>query len=245
MKLIVPLIFIFFSHLGYAFQIESITDFDASGDIVKNLKFNCRANEIFCQNLCENKTECTIAETICQDCMSPKEQVVYSAFNEITTYLKTDLMGLSDTLITHFFKTRKFISLTHNSFLNYFNPEEQESIQKTFNSLCRIKSPQKSLLLAVVNENKSIQAIIGAACTDQTGNTVILPMINNPNFTAQPSNFWQNLAREVKEDPMQNLRLKLSFNLSESFSKDGETASYRPTDEELISLRMRIALKKK
>lgn len=234
-------------NLAQAFNIESLTDFNAQGDIIKNLTITCEKDDTFCISLCEAKDQCVIPETICQDCMSPKEQVVYSAFNEITTYLNTELSGISNQLVIYFFKNRQFMSITHNSFLNYFNPEEQSEVQKSFNQLCRIKSPRQSFLIATINPNKGIEAIVGIACTDAFGKTSIFPMINNPNFTGTQSNFWQNLAQQARNNHQFSdrvLRLKMDTELRSYQAADSSGQNKGPSDEELIRKRIEYARQK-
>lgn len=244
MKMTIPILMLIFCNIAQAFLIESVTDFNAQGDVIKNLTFTCEKNEIFCKSLCEVKAHCVIPETICQDCMSPKEQVVYSAFNEITTYLNTELSGISDPLMIYFLKNRKFMSITHNSFLNYFNPEEQSEVQKSFNQLCHIKNPQQSFLIASINQNKGIEAIVGIACTDAFGKTSIFPMINNPNFSGQQSNYWQNLAQQARVNIQYDdrvLKLKMDVELR-SYKGAVELAPKQgPNDEELILKRIEYA----
>ncbi len=214
MKTLITIILLALTVQTFALDMKSKIAVDATGEIQKYLEVNCGSNEKnFCHQLCSDSTSCRIPENLCQDCVTQKSQMMYSIFTDINTIFKSDIMFVENQQLLTFLKSKKFISIPHDLFINMFTPEKKEALKNEFEKLCQIRV-QSATLLATVNEDNQADQLVGVICQDAMG-SVVLPISLNPAFANQQPNFWENLNAQIGQTT-DGLKLKLTTELSVS-----------------------------
>ncbi|MFZ3231050.1 MAG: hypothetical protein WA160_12660 [Pseudobdellovibrio sp.] len=197
---------------GYQFRSQITTS--PSDEIVKRLILTCKAEETICQEICSIRKGCILNETLCEDCATQQSQVLHTLFTDITSVFRTDVMFVDNKLIAEFFKRKKFMTISYDSFLNYFNPEKKSEIKATFESLCYVPV-NDATILTVISDTNNLEEVIGMICHDTDRNAVILPIEMNLNFSNKNLDFWQKLNVE-SGFPIKGIDLKVSAKINSS-----------------------------
>lgn len=190
-----------------AFSFSSQISVSAAGELTKTLNLQCSPKDTLCLKTCDNAYLCQIPETFCEDCATASSAILHTVFTDLTRVFKSELIAIDQNQISQFLKTQKFMTLSHDSFLNLFTPENKQEIKAQFESLCYTKNVQTSLLLTTLNEQNQIDQLVGIICQDQKGQSVILPMQFNPLFSKKRIEYW-SLPTEAP------LKLKFSDDVS-------------------------------
>lgn len=206
-NLFITLALMLFSFSTHAFIFSSQMTVNSLGELSKTLNIQCSSHDNFCYQTCGNKSQCVITETFCEDCATASSAILHTVFTDLSRVFKSELTTVDQIHLSQFFQTKKFMTLSHDSFLNLFTPEKKIEIKREFESLCYIQNIQSVLLITTLNEQNQIDQLVGAICQDQKGQSVVLPMQYNPLFSNKRIYFWP------ENDDMQ-LNLKRSEKLS-------------------------------
>ena len=194
MKKYILLLSMFVVHHAFGMSFQSISEFNSNNEFQKSLKVNCDVNNyMFCEHLCNNKAMCVIAEPLCQDCVTIKNQSLYSAYLDGQSIFEVDQdIPVTKNLLIEFLKNEKFISLTFDSVLNILNPEKKEQIKVEFNKLCGPNSRNSVLFASLNQETKSIDRITGIMCQNRK-DVKFKPVKVNSNFSKEPNLYWNSV----------------------------------------------------
>jgi len=206
-KLLMAFSLIFLSLQAIAFSASSKITVSSIGELLKTLSLECSPRDSICQQTCGNPNNCQIPETICEDCATESSALLHTIFTDLPRVFKSEFLAVDQTQVSQFFKTKKFMTLSHDSFLNLFTPEKKNEIKAQFESLCYIQNVGSALLLTTLNEQNQIDQLVGVICRDQKGQSAVLPMQYNPMFSNKRIYFWSTT-------PDDDLQLKASDRLS-------------------------------
>ena len=181
--------------MGIAFQshavmLKSELKMDAEHELQKVLMVQCVAGETFCQELCNEKSLCSIPETICEDCASQSSPLVKMLFTGINSIFKNDSGAIATRQLSAFLKTQKFMTISHDSMLNNTNPEDKEKIKIQFEQLCNGIQTQTPLLISTLNERNHVEQIVGILCQDSTGELHSFALRMNPLYSDKSVRYW-------------------------------------------------------
>jgi hypothetical protein len=175
-----------------AFSLSSQIAVNTSGELTKTLNLQCESRDILCEETCGHPSLCQIPETFCEDCATASSAILHTVFTDIDKVFKSEFAAIDQAQFSQFFKTKKFLTLAHDSFLNLFTPEKKLEIKAQFESLCYIQNVRSSMLLTTLTEENQVDQLVGVICQDQKGQSVILPIQFNPLFSNKGINFWSN-----------------------------------------------------
>lgn len=212
-----------------AIEIKSKIALLTSNEVQKFLEVRCdQKNSGFCENLCANAASCEIPEIICEECVSQKSQMMYTVFNGVESIFKANIMNVEEAQLLNFLKTKKFMSIPHDTFLNMFTPQKKEQLKKEFEKLCLI-NVQSAVLLATIDEKNQADELVGVICQDTMG-SVVLPVEMNANFSQQQAqNFWNKLNTEIGIRA-EGLKLKMSEDIQLERHTTTETFAMKASD---------------
>ncbi|MBC7464986.1 MAG: hypothetical protein H7256_03250 [Bdellovibrio sp.] len=199
MKHLIALIFVFSSLPAFSYQLRSQIAINQSNELDKRLIMTCLNGETVCQDTCNIANGCILQETICEDCASAKSQLLRTMVTDIKSIFKTDPMFVESVLVSKFFREKKFMTISYDTFLNFFTPEKKDQIKADFESLCYV-DVDSAMMLVTLDEKNQMEDLVGTICHDRLGYSSILPMELHPNFSNKTLDFWKNLGVGVKLD---------------------------------------------
>lgn len=181
---------IFLSLQAIAFSASSNIKIGPNGELLKTLSLECSPRDSLCDQTCGNPNQCQIPETICEDCATESSALLHTIFTDLPRVFTSEFSSVDQSQVSQFLKTKKFMTLSDDSFLNLFTPEKRSEIKTQFESLCYIQKISSALLLTTLNEQNQIDQLVGVICEDQKGQSVVLPMQFNPLFSNKRIYFW-------------------------------------------------------
>ena len=204
MKNLIVLLTVFTSLNAFSsYQIRSQLATIENNEIEKRLILTCSAEETICQQTCNIQKGCILKEVICEDCATQQSQLLHTVLTDVKSKFSTDAKFVNNDYVADFFKSKKFMTVSYDSFLNYFTPEKKEELKKTYESLC-YATADGAMMLLTINDNNQLEDLVGTICHYSNGRSLVLPIELNSDFSNKSINYWDRL------DP---LKLRFDFEL--------------------------------
>ncbi len=175
---------------GYSFTFSSKIAVDRNGELKKTLTIECTAQDSLCQQTCEYSSRCEVSETICEDCATSSSAVLRTVFTELPQIYKSELLPIDQKQISQFLKSQRFMTISDDSFLNLFTPENKQELKSQFMHLCFVRNIQSVVLITTIDQQNHIDQLVGVLCQDELGQSVLLPTQYNSLFTDKKINYW-------------------------------------------------------
>lgn len=192
MKNIITLLFVFFTIPAIGYQLRSQIATTQNDELEKRLIMTCQPEETICQQTCGIQKGCILPETICQDCATRQSQLFTTLFTDIKSIFKTDPMFIEPAQVAQFFRTKKFMVITYDAFLNFITPEKKLKIKADYESLCYVDVDSAMMLVTIDEQTSQMSDLVGTICHDRQGFSALLPMELNTNFSNKTLDFWKN-----------------------------------------------------
>lgn len=208
---------LFLAVTGHAYRIETQVGENDQQEISKLTVVRCSASEKFCQNLCGETNECSIPETVCNACVSNRDQKLRTIFTEAAYIFRAEAFGIDDSQLIKFLRIGKYLLIPPDYFLNIFNPGRVERIAESFAALCPGGS-SSALIIGTLNEDNELDQYVGVICQSVLGNSQIFPLSYNPEVSKERLSFWLPVNQQIQEQVTDSLQLRLSFSLQKNRS---------------------------
>ncbi len=213
MKFILLLITFFLNtQIAYSAQFKSDLKFDLLTGLSKKLIITCDNQEQLCTELCAKQDACHFEETLCADCGTEKSQEVHMIYNQLDNYIEATSQIVSSHDLGYFLNNKKFLTISYDFFLNYFNPESSSDLALVFNNICKTQSVNNLILVEIEEQKNTISSIVGAICTDEHGFSLLRNITLNSNYSTESDHYWRKINQEYNI-AISTFKLRYDFNL--------------------------------
>jgi hypothetical protein len=164
MKLVLLVMLNLMSLTAHAWEaIESWSQF-----YQQELITNCENEDLFCQKLCNQPSQCILTSNNCKDCVGTGILISYF-YQEVGRWFINSQDKVSEEELIDFIQQKNFILLTDRSPYNIFSPINDAQTERAFHSLCKEGPGSYPVILGELNHQQELQSIKYVICHDEDG----------------------------------------------------------------------------
>jgi hypothetical protein len=135
MKNTLILLVLLLSGFAQSIEIESRWNYRFEKEVV----MSCFDDEYFCEDLCENKTQCVIEEKVCRDCIGSTPYLTH-VFNQLGKSIVKSQKAQAEDLL-ELLETGHFATINSKSIYNHVDRYGSSVVLDKFKALCEVDDP--------------------------------------------------------------------------------------------------------